>query len=278
VGSTFGSFSARAPGLVTLRVTGTGSPSGGVTGTKSVTVVPGVFTGTVTPGSGAPADVIKFTRVAGGPAFDADTRLSFGPGFTISSWTDSIRVTADSIKGAVPLVASTGTIPFVLTNIGPSQIALAGTFTISATDLADPYDATNNNPATAPIIAADGAYFVVLSGACVDGAGGAGTDCDDFFRVTNPSATDSLSAVVRFGWVPAGADIDVLWCKNATCSGAGNVITGGGATLANPEISTLAGATRIPPGATWYLWLNLWLAEGVPADLGRVTIVSPQLP
>ncbi|HEV8263517.1 MAG TPA: hypothetical protein VGQ06_01110 [Gemmatimonadales bacterium] len=261
-----GSITGRTPGLFTLTVTGTGSPPGGVVASKGVTVIPGTFTGTISPGSGGSADRITFTRAAGGPAFDNDTQIAFGTGFTLTSFTDQVRVTADAIDAAAPVAAATGSIPFVLTNIGPNQVALAGTFTISRTDLADPYDAVNDDPSTAPDIAVNGAYFIVMSGTC---PGGVGIDCDDFFTITNNlTRPDTISVNVQWVGAPSsGADIDVLWC-NAACS----AIVGNfdGATVANPEASTVI----IPASTTWRLWINLFDPHGTTHSLARVRVTG----
>src|SRR5439155_12821974 len=116
-------------------------------------------------------------------------------------------------------------------------------------------------------ITANGDYYIVLSGICKDGSKTLSTDdCDDFFSFTNPLArVDTIT--VRLDW-SSGPDVDILWCKVVTCSGSGNVITGGGATSNNPENSTVI----IPAGATWYLWINLFDPTAVPAILARVRV------
>lgn len=223
---------------------------------------PALLVGSASPVTGIPGTSVKITRGAGDPAFDSTTRVFFGGVRTF------VTAFADSIRVPVPAVGTVGATELRITRMDVTDVARRLTFTADtgAFKFADPFDAVNDDPATAPAIGANGDYFIVVSGACVEGAGPpATTDCDDFFRVTNPSATDTLAAKVVLDWF-TGSDVDILWCKNATCSGAGNVVTGGGATAANPETSDV----KIPPGATWYLWLNLWDPAGAAAMVTRV--------
>jgi len=258
-----GTFTALAPGAVTVRVTGVGSPAAGVTSAKSVTVVAGSFVGGVSPPSGDPTDTIKLTNAVGGPGFDADTRV-----FINNVRTFTFGVTADSVKAIVPGVGVAGSVVLAMQNMGPGQLAQNGAFTSTTALFADHYDAVNDDPATAPALTLNGDYYIVMHGTCTDGVvTDPGDDCDDFFAVTNPGGVEDTMSV-NAAWFD-GADVDILWCKNATCSGPGNVITGGGATSANPENSTV----RIPAGATWYLWLN-YFAPGGTSTLVRVRLTN----
>jgi hypothetical protein len=171
--------------------------------------------------------------------------------------------TADSLKAIIPGIGVTGGVVFALENMGPAQVAQNATFTSNSASFADPYDATNDDPATAPALTANGDYYVVQHGTCTDGVvTDPGDDCDDFFAVTNAGGVeDTLS--VRIDWFDA-ADVDILWCRNVACS---SVTAGGGATAANPENSTV----RIPPATTWYLWIN-YFAPGGASTIVRVRL------
>ena len=258
-----GDVQGRSPGIVRLTVTGTGSPAGGVAAFKNISVVPGTFTGTLTAASGGAGDVVKVTRAGGGPAFDADTRVAFG---AVETFVDSLQTTPDSIKFIVPGVGVTGARSFLITGIGPSQVALAGTFTMSRADFLDPNDPASDDPATAPTAAGNIDFFDVLSGTCTDGVvTDPGDDCDDFFVVSNPLARPD-TITVRLDWTQtATVDVDILWCRTVTCS---SVTAGGGATSAKPENSTVI----IPANTTWYLWINLFGPDGTSHVVYRARV------
>jgi hypothetical protein len=348
-----GVLASRDSGLVTIRVTGTGSPSGGVAATKQVVVRPAAFTPTLVPNPADPGQVVKLVRAPTGPIFDANTIVRFGA--TVQALVAG-SLTDDSVKVAIADLAAAGVLSVAAARLGPTEItqspgvltvntpaALSGTVSpssgipgtrvvikrtsgplfdantrvyfggvqtlvsvvaadsvvvpvpgigskgpvelrltrLDAADLArkvtftadtgvfkfaDQYDAVNDDPATAPAISANGDYFIVLSGVCTDGVAGPGEDCDDFFKVTNSTAA-ARSITVRADWITT-SDVDILWCKVATCSGAGNVVTGGGATSSNPENSTVS----IPAGATWYLWLNNFAGAGAASIVTRVRV------
>lgn len=255
-----GSVSGRTPGLFTITVTGTGSPPGGVTAARGITVIPGTFTGIFAPTAATPGNTVKATKGAGDPVIDSDTRVAVNGVRTFF-----FNSGADSLRFVVPGLAVAGAVPVVLSNLGASQVALSKTFTSNAASFADPYDGVNDDPATAPALTVNGDYFIVEHGTCTDGVvTDPGDDCDDFFAVTNPGGVeDTLS--VRIDWFDA-SDVDILWCRNVGCT---SVTAGGGATSANPENSTV----RIPAGTTWYLWIN-YFAPGGPSTIVRVRLTN----
>jgi len=259
-----GAVQGKAPGPVVLTARGVGVNPAGITGTRSLTVVAGTFTGGITPTAVDPGDTVTLTAAAGGPGFDADTRVNVNG---VRAFTDSSTITATTLKFVVPASGVTGSVPLALTNMGAGQAAQNATLTSNTASLDDPYGTANDDPATAPAITANGDYFVIQHGTCTDGAvTDPGDDCDDFFKVTNSTGADR-TITVRLDWF-TGSDIDILWCKNATCSGPGNVVSGGGATASNPENSSVV----IPAGATWYLWINNFDPAGAPSILSRVRV------
>jgi hypothetical protein len=258
--SPLGSVSARAPGVVTLTVSGTGSPAGGVTGTKSLTVVPGVFLGGIAPTSGDPTDTIKLTNAAGGPGFDADTRVFIN---NVRAFT--FGTTVDSVKVIVPGMGAAGSVTLSLQNMGAAQVAQNASFTSTTASFADHYDAVNDDPNTSPEITANGDYFVVLSGSCVNGVGGA--DCDDFFKITNTGGA-SATVTVNVSWFTA-ADVDAYGLDPTfdfcTYDGGCPAATG-----ANPEQFSMT----VPVGETWFIYLNLWVTGGSSSSLTRVRVTG----
>jgi len=259
-GAPVGSISARAPGIALITAVGVGSAPTGLTGTKGVTVVPGTFTGAIAPASGSPGESVKLTNAVGGPGFDADTRI-----FINGIETFKFNTTTDTVRFVVPGVGVAGNVNLGLTAMGAAQVAQNGTFTSNTASFADTYDAVNDDPATAPAITTNGDYYVIQHGTCTDGVvTDPGDDCDDFFAVTNAGGVeDTLS--VRIDWFDA-ADVDILWCRNVGCT---SVTTGGGATAANPENSTV----RIPAATTWYLWIN-YFAPGGASTVVRVRVTN----
>ena len=259
-----GAVRGKAPGPVVLRALGVGVSPSGITAIRSLTVVAGTFAGGITPSAVDPGDTVTLTNAVGGPGFDADTRVSVNG---VRAFT--FAVTAGSMKFVVPATGVAGSVLLAMTNMGAGQVAENGTLTSNTTSLADPYDGVNDDPATAPAITANGDYFVIEHGTCTDGfPTDPGDDCDDFFKVTNSTAA-ALTVLVDLDWF-TGSDIDILWCKNATCSGPGNVVSGGGATANNPEHSSVI----IPAGATWYLWINNFDPAGATSILSRVHVAG----
>ncbi len=258
--SPLGSVTGLAPGVVTLTVSGTGSPAGGVIGTKSVTVVPGAFLGTLAPSSGAPTDTLKLTNAVGGPGFDADTRVFIND---VRAFT--FGLTFDSVKVIVPGIGVAGSVVVSLQNMGAAQVAQSATFTSTTASFADHYDAVNDDPNTAPVITANGDYFVVMSGSCVNGVGSG--DCDDFFKITNSGGAPA-TITVNTAWFTA-SDIDAYGLDPTFdfCTYDGGCAA---ATGANPENFRMT----IPAGATWYIYLNLWVTGGATSSLARVRVTG----
>lgn len=240
-------------------------------GPNQITQSPGTFTvntpallaGTATPSSGIPGTPVIIKRSGGDPAFDATTRVFFGGVRTFVS-----AVAADSIVVPVPGVGTKGATELRMTRMDAADVARRLTFTADTGvfRFADQYDAVNNVPATAPVINANGDFFVVLSGGCVNGVGGAGTDCDDYFRITNTGGA-AATVTVNGAWL-AGPDVDLYglgldptdFCTyDDGCAAA---------TGANPEQFSMT----IPAGQTWFIYANLWLPVGTASTVVRIRV------
>lgn len=225
---------------------------------------PDVFTGVLFQVSGGPAEVVTITRPAGGPAFDADTRAFFDGIETFVA-----DVTANSIKVPVPVIERTGVVDLLMTRIDAGQVAQKASFTSTTSRFDDPFEPTNNDPLTAPVIIANGDYFVVLHGACSAGVGG--TDCDDWFRIRN-TGVSAATVTVNVAWfkqTPTDVDIDALLGSDPTGIVNFDCEDGcTGATSANPEAASIS----VPAGATYYVWLNLFDPHGAAATLARVRV------
>lgn len=255
----------RSAATLEVRLTriGTGASQSAQAGSFIVSA-PAAFTGTLSANGGTPAQLITITRPAGGPAFDADTRVFF----------DGIEAfiaqggTADAINVAVPVIDKLGQVELRMTRLDAGQAAQAITFTSTTKSFNDPYDAVNNDPGTAPVITANGDYFVVLFGGCVPpfGTGSGGADCDDFFQITNTGGSPA-TVTVNIRWIPVGADIDAYGLDPTFdfCTFDGGCAA---ATGANPEQFSMT----IPAGQTWFIYLNLFDWHSVPHSLARVRV------
>jgi len=258
--ATVGQIQAQSPGSATLTATAPAA-AGGVTVSKGVVVVPGLFVGTLSPASANPADLVKITN--GGPAFDADTRV-----FVHGTQTFTITTTPDSIRFVMPPTGVAGAVLLALDRTGAGQVALVDSADLSSAtaSLNGPNEPANDDPATAPAVTANGDYFVVNHGTCSGGgATDPGDDCDAFFNITNALARPD-TITVQLDWF-GGADNDILWCDAACGAFVGNF---DGASTSNPESSTVI----IPAGAHWNLWINLFDPAGSNAVLLRVRVTG----
>ena len=228
---------------------------GGAEAQATFKVVPGPFNASLLSAtSGNPGDILTITAPGGGLTFDATTDVTFGGGATFLA----AAVTPTTLQVVVPPADAAGATELVITGIGPDEVAQRTTFTLNRAN--DAYEATNNDPTTAPAITADGTYTVILRGNCVNGVGGA--DCDDIFAITNTTGSP-IAIDLGASW-PTDADVDLFVCYDAVCSD-GNF---DGATGANPE----ALSDTIAPGDTYYVWLNLWAPEGTPFSIVELTV------
>lgn len=237
--------SARSPGNAVLQVS-TNTDFGSVTANHLVTVVPDVFTGTLSAATGAPGSLVTATRAAGATAWDSDVGVSLKG---VSAFVDG--VTADVVRFAVPATGSTALSNLLFTNIGPDQLAKITTFTLTQ-PLEDIYWPGNLDPLAGPdvdaVMSPAGNIYMTSVGLC---SGGVGADCDDFFTITAGATDRTVTATLT--WVSStttvAGDFDILWC-NADCSAYVGNFDGAGSS--KPEVSTVT----IPAGATWHLWIN----------------------
>lgn len=251
----------QTPGVASVTV----SFAGGLSATIPVLVVAAPFNGSLSANSGNSYDVITATAAGGGPAYDADMAATLGPTALYTTGTP----TATTFQFVVPPVA-TGAKTLTLTRIGASQLAQRTPFTVNASSLNDTYEPANDNPATAPTISASGNYFITLHGDCDTPPGGIPSspsdDCDDFFTITNATASP-ISVSVRAEWHEAG-DVDILWCNAGCTAFVGNFT---GATAANPENSTVS----VPAATTYRLYMNLFDGGGDAYSFVRVRVTMP---
>lgn len=171
-----GDVTARAPGTVSIVVTLDDGLGAARADTFSVVVVPGTFDGSFS--DDTPGENQQITISAGDAPFDADTRIWMG-----EEEAHIVSFTADELVVVVP-ENHDGT--YLITGIGPNQIAQGGTYTPGA-------DATAN--------VGDGVvYYGVFSG----------DDTDDTFFVTVPS-TGTYAVSIAF---TNAADVDAYMTQD----------------------------------------------------------------
>ena len=239
-----------------------------VTAQAAVTVVPGTFTGTLSAATAAPGSVITATKAAGGPDFDADSKVTLG---TTSAFVDGF--TATTISFAVPAIGSTAASTLSLLDMGAAQIAQTTTFTPTkaSEDVYSPGNITND--CTAPATPVDYAtarsggnwVFLVHNGTnqgtlgCFNGGAG----YDHYVAFTTGAATTTLNVEAR--WSLAG-DNDIYVCTTslASCPGAG--FTGN----ANDEILN---GVAVAASTTYYVIFSPWTGNAGNNNV-RVRITS----
>jgi trimeric autotransporter adhesin len=248
--SATGLATAQAPGTATVTVTA----PGGATGTASITVVAGVFAGTLSAASAAPGTVVTATKAAAGPDFDADSKATLAGA---SAWIEAF--TATTLQFAVPATGATTAATLLLSDLGPGQLAQNTTFTpTSALDAWSPGNITNDcsDPTSAPSYnaekSANGWLYFSHNGTTQGGTGcyNGGTGYDHFFTYTTGGAPETVE--IRTEWKVAG-DMDLYVCN---------------ATLTSCPIAGFSGATNaeviaaasLAASTTYYIVFSPWEA------------------
>lgn len=231
-----GKFSAQAPGVANIFATLKSGFGATRVDTLVVRVKEGAFTGTVAQSSVPSRGGQILTFTAGAVPFDTDTKL------TITGAVDSVTFlekTVTTIIAAVPYGTAAGaSLKYTITNLGPNQLGVGGTFVTTAANPAAPWTGMSN-PATAPTVPV-GQAFVGQIGP---------TGSDDYYKVI---VTEAGTYRLQVDWSNA-SDIDVYIMNSA-----GSYILAR-ETSANPEVGTIT----LQPG-TYYI--DLYMYESA-ADL-----------
>jgi hypothetical protein len=205
------------PGAADLQVTtDTKAPRIGpvVTAKSTVTVVPGTFAGTLSAATGGPGTVVTATKAAGGPDFDADSKVTLG---TTTAYVDGFN--ANTITFAVPPTGATGLATLTLLDMGAAQLAQTTGFT-STSAFEDIYHATNTNATVSPQVTAPevstimtanrNVYFTHAgygTGAAARGAWNGGPQVDHYFKVTTGATATPVT--ITLSWTN-GSDVDLF--------------------------------------------------------------------
>lgn len=231
-----GTLIAKGVGLVELTFYG---PGGSISEVVLVTVVPGTFGGTISQAPAGPGQTITIT--AGTVPFDADTKVTFD-----DPDGDAAFVTSRSASSLTVVVAANiSSNQFLLSNTGPDQLALRGTFNLSG-DGSDPH---GEFPPDEPKITPG----TTLYGYLPDGG----------FEFASIDVAASGTFDVVADWTD-GSDID-FYVTDATftlqfCSD--DFVGCGMATGDHPETAT----TRTMAPGTYYVWIIMYSSDGAGAQ------------
>jgi hypothetical protein len=208
-----GNIAGRTPGTVSIRT----RAANGVNATKSVVILIGVFSGTLSVADGSAGLQLTATSGSADDPFDVNSAASYGGQ---AAFVELLGPT--SFLVAVPATGVAGAQNLDITNLGPNQTARRVSFTANST-FDDKYGATTDGVATAPSYAAEKSpggwvYFTHSgfgTGAASAGLINGGTQQDHYFLITTGASGGTLTEV-RLEWTNAGtgADVDLAICKD----------------------------------------------------------------
>ena len=191
--------------------------AGAITDTVEVKVLSGPFPGTVATAQGLGGTLLQFTSTTN--IFDANTSV------VLSGTSESgflVDQTPTRVRYLLPFGSPAGPVNYAITNAGPADFALNGTFTTTAAiPCSDAYDTPSNN---APAGATAGA---LLPGGSIFGGASFANDPDDWYKVTITEAGNYRFTV---DWSD-GEDVDLIPYRAS-----GALLSGAGATSAKPEV------------------------------------------
>jgi hypothetical protein len=221
--------------------------AGGLTDTVEVKVLSGPFPGTVATAAGAGGTVLVFTSATN--LFDANTSVEVEtatPGFLVD-------VTPTRVRFLLPFGTQPGPISFSITDAGPADFSLSGTFNLTtAVPNADAYE-PNQTRATANATA-------LTPGTPVFGSVSLDNDSDDYYKFT---ITTAGAYEFVLDW-DNDSDLDMI-PRSAT----GGVLSGSAATGAKPEHVTL----NLQPG-DYYVQINAYDNAGGAWSTYKLTVTK----
>jgi hypothetical protein len=199
------------PGVVAIRVR---APNG-VDASRNVTIIPGVFTGTLSASSGSAGLQVTATGAGGAEAFDANTTATLGNQVAFFE-----VLSSTSLLVAIPATGTAGAQDLDMLGLGTAQLAKRAVFTAnSAFD--DQYGVTTQSEVTAPGYMASRSpnrwvYFTHSgygTGSASRGALNGGAREDHYFLITTGAGGGTITEA-RLEWTNAGtgADVDVYVC------------------------------------------------------------------
>jgi hypothetical protein len=233
--------------------------------------------GVIAPSSGGPASKVVLRRGGGDPQFTASSRVFLNGvrAFIDTSSTDTAVI-------AVPPVGASGAIDLRISRMaGNAAVDGFGSFNSLTASLLDSYGYSNTQPNFPAKIAADGNYYMTLSGTCPGGVPANGSEvCDHYFKITNTRLIPD-TVFVSADWFAGATDGDLLICDGTALATGGVPSCGnfaGGADIINcacsingegpPEFETFI----LPAQATYLIWVNMFDPGGAPATLIQLKV------
>jgi hypothetical protein len=228
-----GDVVAKAPGTVGIVVTLDDGLGAARADTVNVTVIPGDFAGTVTPASGTSGTLITVDFAGSDPEFDETSSITIQAGFTtyeVDAGMFLISSSGTQVVTNVPFGAPAGDATVILSGLGPDEVALAQTFTVTAQANDDAFGDNdwyfNDEAPVAITVPAD------ILGAINGGAG----EINDAFAFTVPVGGATYDIVLDWDAENGSGDLDVIVYNNTL--GGFSACTNTLATGDHPETGT----------------------------------------
>ena len=208
-----GVMSGRSPGAVAVQVRG----PGGANSSRTVTVAPGVFAGTLSANAGSAGLVITATGGAGDDPFDATTTATYGGQ---AAFIEAVSGTV--LRVALPATGAAGAQDLNFLNLGSTETAKKVTVTAgSAFD--DQYGASTDLPVGSPGYVASSSpgnwvYFThsgAGTGSASRGLWNGGAQQDHYFQFTTGATAGTVVATLQWNNFGPGA---VGNCAVTLCS------------------------------------------------------------
>jgi hypothetical protein len=225
--------------------------AGALTDTVEVKVLSGPFPGTVATAQAVGGTVLQFTSTTN--IFDANTSVVVSgtsePGFVVD-------ITPTRARYILPFGNPPGPVTYAITNAGPADFSLNGSFTTTAVvPCADSYDTPSNN---APGGATTGA---LVPNGTVFGAANFSNDTDDFYKVTITEAGNYRFTV---DWSD-GADTDLIVYRAN-----GSFLSTSGATSAKPEVASV---NNVAAG-DYFVQINMYDGAGGACTTYKLSVIK----
>ena len=254
-----GVLSARAPGTTPVVITLRPTSAQGVArvDTLMIRVQAGAFTGTVSLGTagatGSTTTGLVFQQ--GALAFDSDTQVKLFSGAVEVFTAKDPQAAAGRIVLGLPYGLPAGTYRYEVTNIGPNQVAAAGTYTLAASlPAADPFNPDGSASTTTRRMSPGQIIFGTLDG---------DADPADWIGLV---VTEAGNYRITANWND-NSDVDLL-LRNPANTGYTSTAM---ATGAHPETAVVA----LQPGTYW-IWMDMyeWAPNGSSPTSYWVTAVK----
>ena len=258
-----GDVTARAPGTAEIVVTLDEGLGAARADTFAVVVVPGSFTGTVTPNSGPGGQRITAEWGAGQPEWDSNSTASIRFGFEDYPLYRLLGSDANTFISDIPMGVAAGTGTITFGGLGPNQIALSTTFNMTSMATNDEHEPNQTFATCTPItLPYDNVLFQD------------GTDTEDRFCLGTLLAATPATLTLDWDDEHGSHDMD-LYVYQQTATGFSAIATCSVANSTHPEVTS--GCT-LPAGVPLFVRIDNYDADvhGVNGPTNyRLRITTP---